>query len=230
MAAYVWNDLIDRARFYVDDDHNATPGWVTPARWLSLFGVEYAQQYRKWVRQGLVAPKPTDTSFTGPSTTLTGVLAIVGVAEDLGGDRLRVLEGSQSRVGRNPFRNGHPGPGTEWEAHGAGDNLTVEISPEDTGTYVVRWIAAPTRPTDATASVQVPDSADERLVLGAARRALVKESARSAALQQLIDEADGELGFLAAGRLNGDSPRVRRLPSGGFRTAFPFHPSTYRYV
>lgn len=207
--AFVWNDLIDRARFYIDDDHRETSGWVTPARWLTLFGVEYTQQYRRWVRQGLVAPRPTATAFTGPTTSLAGVLAVVGVAEDLGGGRYREIPSSQSALGRHPFVS----PAEDgWEAHGTGDDLTIELHSDEARTYEVRWIPAAVAPTDPTASVVLPAGADERLVLGAARRALVKESARSATLQQHIDEADAELAFAAAARLMGDSPRVRRLP------------------
>ena len=216
MASFVWNDLIDRARFYIDDDHRETAGWVTPARWLTRFGVEYAQQDRRWVRQGLVAPRPTHTTFVGPTTALTGVLAVVGVAEDLGGGRYREIPSVQSEIGRHPY--GTPSD-IGWQAHGTGDDLSIEISPDDELTYEVRWIPDVVRPSDPTASVVLPASADERLVLGAARRALVKESTRSSALQQALDEVDAELAFAAAGRLMGDAPRVRRL-----------NPSSYLFV
>jgi hypothetical protein len=227
---FTWQELIDRARFYVDDDHDGDDaGWVDPSAWLRLFGVEYSQQYRRWVRAGLVAPKPTDTEFDGPvtSTPITGVLAVIGVAE-LIGTNYRVLRPSQTQDGRHPFRNPRTGPATSWEAHGGGDTLTIELDPADTGSYVARYIARPARPTSVSASVEVPDGADERLVLGAARRAHVKESSRSAAIDALILEADAELNFMAHSRRHGESPLVRRLPPSS--TRFVTDPALYRYV
>jgi hypothetical protein len=40
---------------------------------------------------GLIAPAWTDSSFTGHTTAITGVLAVLGVAQDLGSNQLRVL-------------------------------------------------------------------------------------------------------------------------------------------
>jgi hypothetical protein len=40
-------DLIDRARVYLDDDHDDTEGWIAPATWLTFANVEYAQLYKR---------------------------------------------------------------------------------------------------------------------------------------------------------------------------------------
>lgn len=235
---FVWNDLIDRARVYIDDDHKETDGWISPTNWLTLFNVEYAQLFRKWVRAGLIAPAYTETPFSGSSTSLSGVLAIVGVAQDMGSYRRPVFP-AQSVYGRAPFWGGtmDSGPSMSWAASGTGDNLTLTLDPPDSATsnYLVRWIAAPAYATDATTTVELPYGGDERLVLGAARRALVKDSTASQSINALIADADADLNFLAFGRANGDSPRVRRVtPLAKARTwqlgSFPSDPRFWTYL
>lgn len=211
---FVWQDLIDRARVYVDDDHKETNGWIAPAKWMTLAQVEYANLYRKWVRMGLVRPRPTDTPFTGAATTIQGVLAVVGVGEDLG-SYVRILNPAQSQGTADPFWMGSTpftSKATEWAAHGAANDLYVEVYPKDAATtYTVRWIPVVPYATDPTQTIDLPYGGDERLVLGMAKRALVKESARSRALQDLIDESDAELAFESFGRAGG-GPVVRRAP------------------
>lgn len=228
---FAWSALIDRARTVVDDDHDDTDGWISEAKWLTLANVEYAQLYRRWVRMGLIAPAAVDVSFTGPTTVIgdgeSDVLAIVGVAESLGGGQYRPLESAQSQHGRNPWWSVAPAsPASHWKATGAGDEITVTIEPPDTATYVVRYIPTVAYATLASATIEVPYGCDERLVLGLARRAKLKDASASALLERLIQEADAEANFLAFGRMNDDSPRVRR---GERRDPFGRTPSLYRY-
>lgn len=215
---FVWNDLIARARVYVDDDHSETDGWIAPANWLTLAQVEYALLLRRWIRTGLVVPATADsTPFTGGSTTLSNVLALVGVAQDKGG-YVRVLAPVQSLRGQHPMWTGSQAPGgisQSWMATASGDTVTVTLDPKDPDTsepYFVRYVAAPAYVTDGTQTVDLPYGTDERLVLGIARRSHLKDQSASQLLERLIAEADAELAFTAAGRIQGDSPRVRRTP------------------
>jgi hypothetical protein len=225
VASFIWNDLIDRARVYVGDDHDETQGWIDPAKWLLFGQIEYASHlYPKWVRMGLVRPKPTDTVFAG-TAALTSVLAIVGVAEVMSGD-VRLLEPAQVSSGADPFWQPSSPPNNgralRWAAHGISDSLTVELDPPDSATsYTVRWIPAQAYATDATSSVDLPTGGDERLVLGMARRALVKDGVRSTQLEALIADADAELTFTARARAGG--ARVRRIR----RRAFPMRGRTW---
>jgi 8-oxo-dGTP pyrophosphatase MutT (NUDIX family) len=223
-----WADIIDRARTYVDDDHNATKGWIKPERWLVLAQIEYEQLWRRWVRAGLVGPAWTDEEFTGPTVELEDpVYAILGVAEVLGEGEYRPIEPLQPRDGRAPFRNSFNSPASGWEARGAADELTVTVYPEDeSGTYVARYIALPERTDDPADTVALPFGGDERLVLGLARRALVKESAQSAAINNLIREAEEELNFTASARMGG--LRVRKVHSTP-RQLFPADPRLWSY-
>lgn len=202
---YSWSELIDRARLYVDDDHNDQSGWIKPARWLVLGQVEYEQLYGRWVQMGLIGPEPIDHTFTGPSATLANVLAIVGVAEVQGPDSYRILRDAQAAMGRKPIRGDHDGPATSWEAYGTGEELTVRVHPSDTrGEYMVRYVPTTGRRTDnPNEFVELPYRADERLVLGMARRALVKESSQSSAINALIREVEEGLNFEASQRNGG---------------------------
>lgn len=211
---FVWQDLINRARVYIADDQQEVSGFIAADKWMTLAQVEYANLYRKWVRMGLVRPKPTDTQFTGGSTTINGVLAVVGVGEDLG-SYVRILSNAQVPLGADPFWYGSTpftSKATEWAAHGMANNLEIDVYPLDTTTtYTVRWIPAYQYATDPTQTIDLPDGGDERLVVGLARRALVKESARSQMLEEFMREADAEAAFASFGRVGG-GPRVRRAP------------------
>lgn len=230
---FTYQELIDRARTYLDDDHNDTEGWIKPERWLSLANVEYAQLYRKWVRMGLVSPAPTDQTFTGTHTVnLTNVLAVVGVAEDLGSGSYRLLTPAQSRGGQSPFMGfTSSSPGCYWEAHGSADALTITLEPRPTsGNYFVRYISTVPYATALSQSIDLPYGGDERLVLGIAMRAKLKESGRSVALEQLLQQAEQELNFAAFSKLN-DSPRVRKVRRPPYNVmAFPAAPSLYRFI
>jgi hypothetical protein len=226
-------ELVDRARVYLDDDHEDDNGWLSEESWIRLANVEYAQLYRRWCRQGLISPAWTDAAFTGYTTTVSGVLATIGVAEDLGSGEYRLLTPAQSVFGRSPTYGYTTGKSAHWFATGTADQLVYTLEPRDSGSYFVRYLPTVT-PADALEdSLSIPFGADERMVLGLARRAKLKEGAASALLERLIMEADAELNFAAFGRANDDSPRVRRTNrsheayQAGY---FPTNPAAYRYI
>ncbi len=246
---FTWRQIIDRARTYVDDDHDDGDGWLSEERWLDLANVEYQQLYRRWVRMGLIAPAWVDSAFTGPTMTIPqvvsgdggeddpyvydapGVLAIIGVAEDLGDGRLRPIRPAQSTYGRNPWWSTSPAAAaSHWRATGTGDSITITIEPPHTGSYLVRFIPTVEAATSADDTVEVPFGCDERLALGLARRAKLKDASASALLERLVGEADAETNFLAFGRDNSDGPRIRRVRRDTSAPySFPQHPSEYRY-
>ncbi len=220
-----WQDLIDRARFYLDDDHAEDEGWISPARALSLLNVEYRQQYRRWVRSGLITPAHTVASFTGSTVNITDVLCVVGVAENLGvGTPPRLLVPGDQR-----WDAALTGKSEEWTATGAADDLAITLWPVDAGaTYIVRHIERPALIEDVEDDAELPDGADERIALGFARRAMIKESAASRRLDAEILDADAELNMTAWGRRDGDSPRVRRINQQSVQRGFPVEP--YRWI
>lgn len=218
----IWLDLIKRARFYVDDDHVEDDGWVPPESWLDLANAEFRQQYRRWVRIGLVKPAHSTTTFQG-STSISSVLAVIGVAENLGnGVPKRLLN-----PGDQPWDD-VTGLAREWYATGSADTLAIGLYPVDTGhSYIVRYITRPALVTDTAAAYDGPDGSDERIVLGMARRALIKESAASRRLDDEIRDADAELNMTAWGRR--DAPLVRRVTPSRLRTLWPVEPGRWVY-
>lgn len=233
MGFFTAEELISRARTYCDDDHGDEKGWIGETRWLELLNVEYRQLYKRWLRSGLVTPEPA-TSYIVAATgrlQIDGVLAIVGVAKDYGG-HIRLLSNAQQHTGRAPFWRGSTqptNPSSSWAAYSQGDRVVIALEPVPsdlavtglTSNYVIRYIptvtkmnfqpAIPLVSQDVYAGLyDVPDGADERLVLGLARRAHLKDSANSALLNGLIGEADAELNFTATGKVDGI--RVKRLP------------------
>lgn len=223
MAAFQWQDLIDRARLAVDDDHGDGDSWIAPARWLEIGFTERQKLYRRALRDGLVDPDPSTAYLQGARTTVTGVLAIIGVAQDLGSS-VRMLENAASARGRLPYFRGSSamtGHSTSWAGRGTGDNLVIELDPQPSdltynalatppGNYFCRYIPVLTPPTAVTDTVELPDGGDEALILRMARRSHVKDSLRSALLEQLIQDADAEMKFTAAGKVGG--LKVRRTP------------------
>ena len=326
---FTWDELISRARTYMDDDHNDRKGFIKPERWLQLAQVEYRQLYRRWIRSGLIGPEPRDQEFTGPEVRLEGVLGVMGVIRgtpsayvgstfdvstiipelpitvtaivatsvrpriefvenafltvEVGGTDVTVnyeqgistvaailaainatefvtaeetgtavgdildLTGNfafQSLVGgdiqvtgdwyelRKPQisttkkrwrTNDSSREGTEWEAFGQGDVLRVRVFPEDNaGTYIVRYFETVATTTDPDDTVELPDGGDERLVLGLVRRAALKESGASAAVDKLLIEADAELNFSAAGKNGGLKIRDSKPHVYGFYLQDPW--------
>lgn len=220
------SELIRAARVYKDDDHEDEDSWLNPADWLRLFNVEYAQLYPRWVRAGLIVPPYTDTPMTDITTVINNVLAIVGVARK-DGNRYYPLEHLQPQLGHSPWLDTDAGNhSVGWVARGTGDNLTVELTPppSDAGNYIVRYITRPAYFTSADDTVELPYGADERLVLGMADRAGIKDSTTSRKVSEKIFDADAQLNFLAFGR--GGGPRVRRvnryrLRNDRFASPFP---------
>ncbi len=219
---FTWQELIDRAMVYVDNDHDEDKGWMPAPKALQIGQVEYAQLYRRWVTAGLIVPEPLDETLT--ADPVEGVLAILGVAEVYGGDTVtgyRVLTSGQT-YSNKPFRTPVDAPALEWEAFGGGDAVTVKIHPEDTnGVYVVRYLTRPEYATDPTDTVELPYGMDERLVLGMARRFHLKDSSNSQLLNGLIADADANLNFAAFGRAGQTGRQVdprRSTPRNDFCT------------
>jgi hypothetical protein len=234
---FSWRDLVGRARVYLDDDHDEKQGWIRDDKWLPIAIAEYKVCYRRWLRAGIVRPLPIDTSLpsaqfqvvlpTQPDVAAgnVGCLAIIGVAENMT-SYMRILSPAQPARGAFPFwvapGQVNEGKATSWAAFGSADEVTVEISPRDQGSpYVVRWIPTPVLPASLDDQVTLPWDCDERLVLGMARRAHLKDSSASQLLDKLIDAADAEIQFSAWGRLDTQAPRVRRVRPDFHRRRWP---------
>ena len=234
-------NLVNRARTYIDDDSGEVQGFLSDAAWLNIFNVEYQYLYRKWLRMAVVRPQPVDEYFPSGSYQIvlptatdveagnTGVLAVVGVAEDMS-SYMRYLTAAQPSRGPYPYwvasgESANEGKADSWACYGAADSFTVELHPRDVATgsnYKVRWIPTPPLAQNLDSStVDVPWGVDERLVLGMARRACLKDHTASALLERMIADADAETQFAAHGRLDVQAPRVRRVKPDFHRRRWP---------
>ncbi len=237
MAIVTWRHIVDRARVYVADDHDERQGFLKDGQWLDIARVEYEFLYRRWIRNGLVRPAQISTEVPAGQYTVTlplttdvaqgrpGVYAIIGVAENMN-SYFRMLVPAQGARGAYPFWVApgeiNQGKSTSWAATGVSDQITVELSPRYTGSsYFVRWVAIPPLPQNLDDQVEIPFGCDERLVLGCARRALLKDSGASQLLERLIVESDAEIQFAAHGRLDSQGPRVRRVHPDFHRRRWP---------
>lgn len=212
-----WRELIDRARTYTDDDHDDEKAWITPERWLTFGKTEFGYLWRRWAKLNPAGVLYTDEQFTGsPHTIGAATYAIVGVAQVYNSSTpYRLLRPAQSSLGVSPYWNQiEGGPACTWSLAGVEPTgMTITIDPADTGgTYLVRYVAS-LAPLDAALTLDteftIMDGWDERLVLGMARRAHVKDSVRSSAIAELIVLADADIGFSALGQIIGESPKVK---------------------
>lgn len=223
MASFTWDELITRARVYVDDDHSAEDNWIAPERWLDIGFTEWRTLYKRMIRNSLVTPDIQTAYLQGGITSINSVLAVVGVGQDMG-NTVRVFPNAQAIFGRGAYWRGSTAPtghSMSWAARGTSDTVKIELDPlpddltydalaTPQGNYLCRYIQTLTKPTATTDTVDLPDLADERLILGMARRAHLKDSANSVLLNDLIKEADAEMKFEADGKVGGI--RVRRTP------------------
>lgn len=214
-SGYLASDLITEARTLIDDDHDEPDGFLEPARWLTYINWELQKLARLCVAKSYIRPPITETEFTGPSTTIAGVMTFLGV-NDSEGCPLKCAQSEGDPEPVWPLDN--TGPSTYYEVHGIGDTLTVALNAEDTGTYTARHIPLPAYVTSVDQYVLVPQGFERRLVLGMASWAGIKDGTRSAAVAEKMREADDEIALAHASRVQAAGPRVkprvRRPPYG----------------
>ncbi len=208
-------DCIRLAKAYVDDEHSSVEGWIPDSpTWLYWFNTEYSRIYRELLSHGLIGPAYTDEAITidGSSSYLltNAVLAIASVCETLSDGSVRFLAPGQPSAGAQAGQSTTAGTPTRWYAHGIGGVVTVELRPKpSSGTYTVRLIKDPSNLT-LTDHVELPGGMVDRVILGMANRALIKEGSASSALYGQLKQADEDLAFLSGSRILGAAPGARK--------------------
>jgi hypothetical protein len=242
--AYTIQNIIDRARIYVDDNHKTTDGWKQPADWLDLAKSELVAIYRKWVRESIISFSPISGLFTGPSFTFpTTPLAIIGVAQTIG-TQVRVIPSAMSQFGRQPFWDDAVtvpnNTGTTWTAaadvfpDGDGDiQYTLTLHPPDTADgYQVKYIRFPEF-NALDKFVILPEGYEDYVALRLAKKALASEGASSQAIERLLISAEAEIKMDSFSNVQGDGPKVRivrpfsRQLFFSNKVAWPFSPSLW---
>ena len=204
------SELIAEAKALVDDEHESESDWIDPARWLRWLNWERKSLAMRSVQMAVIRPPILETTFTGHTTTITDAMAIVSVYDDTVGQMLQPAQSQYAGEPFYPFGGSYSsGPSQGWAAYANGNSFTVELFPRDTShTYRVRYVPAVTYVDSVDDLVLVPIGWERRIIYGMVRHALVKESARSAEIRDLIKEADAEIGLEITGR-GEDGPRVR---------------------
>lgn len=240
MAFFSFDELIDRARVWVDDDHTDNSGWIKRDKWEQFATTAINRRTKQWIRMGLISPTPVDLVFTASSVVVGGVIAIIGVAENLGSGRYRVLQPLQSQFGRAPIMSTiNTSQALFWRSHdellgaydggAASSNLRIFVEPAISSSYFVRYISTGEGPA-AAQGAHLPFNADELIVLDMAKAAGIKDGTRSGALADALREAEAELNFTAFGMANGNSPRIRSTPrTYSAALDFPTNPLLYTY-
>lgn len=217
--AYTIQNIIDRTRIYVDDNHKVTDGWKEPADWLLLARPEIIAVYKKWLRESLISFSTLDGTITSGSFVFPAgvpILAVLGVAQQTG-QQFRLLQSAMSQYGRAPFwESGVSSTATTWTIatdvfpDGNGDpQTTLDIHPPDSSAgYLVRYIRCPEIST-LDKFIIAPEGYEDYMALRIARKALASEGASSQAIERLIISAEADMKMDSLSNTQGDGPKVR---------------------
>jgi hypothetical protein len=242
--AYTIQNIIDRARIYVDDNHKVTDGWKQPADWLTIAKPELVSCYRNWVRKSLISFTPLQGSFTGPTFQFAaGIqpLAILGVAQG-SGSNFRLIQPAMAQYGRQPYWDTTAATATTW-------TVSVDVFPDGTGEpqyslslhppnttagYQIKYIRFPEL-SALDKFVILPEGYEDYVALLIARKALASEGASSQAIERLIMKAEADIGMDTLSGPQGDGPKVRVVrPFNKQRvftnsTTWPLNPAFWFY-
>jgi hypothetical protein len=235
---FILQELVDRARVYLADDNDDgdTGALISdPAAWLRVAQASFDYLYPQWVRAGLVPLNFQTDSWPGSQTvfTLTNTaIALIGVAQDYGDGTFRLLESGVPRFGET-FWGFSTGTGYYYSIRGTPDELDIVVEPIDvSATYTARYLARPNRFAGLTDTAIIPFGCDEQMVIDMARRAKLKESAVSQALEQFKRE------HLEAMNMAGPPLGIKQKMANGIRvtpfglrgtTSWPTDPRYWRW-
>lgn len=212
--------LIDRAAAVADISDN----FVTRAQWTHWANAENLALALFLARAGWTLNVVTTTitvagtesgAFTLNPTSSVNPLAIVAV-HHLRDGYLRPLQLGHpiDFLRQTPGAGRITGDPSEYRViwNATTDNLVLNFHPEpSTGTtIVVSYIAHPASITDSV-GVSYPMGWEERIVLGMARRALLKEESDDTQVRRLMSEMDQQIEEAVWNRVLAESPTIRNV-------------------
>lgn len=241
-------ELVDRAKAAADMRDN----FVTPTQWMYWANQERLALDLFLARSGwTLAYEEHDITVTGNEGGLyeinptQGVLALVCLYQVDSAGRIRMLKNQDavSFLRRQPGYSGSPsGNANYYRVQHGGANPTsvlfVNMYPEPSPgeTYKALYVPAPKKlvytVSDAgteAASFNYPMGWEERIVLGMARRALIKEESDTRAIDQEIAVWDQRIEEACWSRVLSESPAVRNTDSlnYGWTDRYSIPPVTY---
>lgn len=217
MPAFTIQELVDRAAAAADM-HDT---FVQPAQWLAWAKVEVNSLDLFMARHGWVT-RPIEVTTSEAATpyviTLTNdFLAVIGVWEVRADGRMR-------RLTHRPYVDaqfgellGSTGPsGTAmWYSIGQSGSLDllpqITISPYQAGGTFAAHTLSSSAVSGMEDEVRYPQSVEERIVLGLARRALMKEESDTRAIDRAIRDEEDRIESLCWSRALAEAPKVRNV-------------------
>lgn len=216
MPVFTIQNLVDRAAA-ISDMHDT---FVKPEQWLSWYNTERRALQFFMVRHGSTMQNLTEEFFTAPDVVdlTTEAIAIVGVWEVLPTSfqfrKLRVVDLPNNF---HQFTGGSiTGPAQEVSVESVNSStastMRLRFFPRDpSGTYAVVMAEVADFAVSLNDTTSLPIGIEERIVLGMARRALIKEESDTAAIDKLIRETDSMVEEFVWSRSLAQSPSVRNV-------------------
>ena len=144
--------------------------------------------------------------------TLADVMAIVSVHQSVSG-RMRKLTYNNAVDFMRQTITGtvYTGEAREYRCRMYGNETHFDFYPNPVSgeTYVLTHLTAPTALTATTQAIALPMGWEERIVLGIARRALIKEESDPSQIEKLLREMDSQIEQLCWSRVMSEAPMVR---------------------
>lgn len=222
MPTVTTQELVDRAKAAADMRDN----FVTPAQWM------YWASQERLALDLFIARSGWPQAATTSTYTATGADVVVSMQNDLGvsnpmgimalvcihqveNDRYKLLR-HQNFADFNP-RTARDGHARTYRVYPIGSDLQVEFYPRLKAgekymfTYVghPQGLALSSPASHETTQVNYPMGWEERIVLGMARRALIKEESDTRAIDQEIALWDSRIEEACWSRVLAEAPTVR---------------------
>lgn len=216
MPSFIVQNLIDRAAA-LSDMHDQ---FVKPEQWVAWYNTERVALELFIAKRGATARNITLTTVTpvsGTSLFIGSALAIVGVWEILSNARLRPV-----RIVNFVDNFSQQGPGPQFgpaqivsvvQNNGStSESYSFRFFPTpSSGSYLIGTIPAPEVLLDGNGMLNLPMGIEERIVLGMARRALIKEESDTTEILKLIKEQDDIIEEYVYGQMMAQNPSVRNV-------------------
>jgi hypothetical protein len=214
-------ELVDRAKAASDMRDN----FVTPTQWM-YWASQERQALDLFLARGGWPQQFSTFAYTAAGTAnedctidpLTGLMAIVAVHQVESGRYRQIRHTNVVDFPRGSASSGHP---VSYRVAWAGDEVVLNFSPNPAAGEVfhVTYLPHPAKlvldtPVGTQASaVSYPLGWEERIVLGMARRALIKEESDTRSIDQEIGMWDQRIEEACWSRVLAEVPSVRNVDS-----------------
>lgn len=212
MAAFTIQELVERAADQADMEGN----FVEPTTWLQWYRNEARSLDLFTLRSGYTQVRPTSEPADGQYTfSLPDAKAVLGVYETRNGlfRRLKYQPPADFYVMDLGAASRPRGEALYYTVENTNGGVNIVLNPlPTTGSYVALYhLDVGASITALTDVVNWPLGFEERVVLGMAIRAAVKEDSDTTALEKLYKSESDRIEELCFGMNYGDAARIRNV-------------------